>query len=221
MMEINSLKAHPTLFGISDPDPIKERILQYALIRFLDAGFHSVSVDIFTSELNMSKKTFYRVFDSKNDLVRQLLLRVVTNIGSRVKELLETDRPFVEKIELLMSLLANQIRRLNKPLMQDLMRYLPSVWEEVQTLRRKRVLEVFANLIAQGKSSGHIRPEVNTRIFLLTFVGAVEAVLTPAVLAEEAFSGEEVVICILSTFFHGILTEEASKELRTRHIQST
>ena len=79
-------------------------------------------------------------------------------------------------------------------------------------------MEVFSRLITEGKSSGHIRPELNTRIFLLSYIGALEAVLTPAVLVDEAFSGEDVVVCILSTFFHGILTEQASKELRTLHV---
>ena len=48
--------------------------MQYALIRFLDAGFRRVSVDELTSDLAMSKRTFYRIFDSKEDLVGQLAL---------------------------------------------------------------------------------------------------------------------------------------------------
>jgi AcrR family transcriptional regulator len=211
----------PTLLGDADPNPTKERIMQYAVIRFFDAGFQNVSINQLTSELGMSKKTFYRVFESKDDLVRQLVLRMVANIARRAQAIIDAERPFVQKIEALMDHLAEQIRRLNRPLMQELLRYQPALWDEVQSFRRKRVMEVFSALIAEGKASGRIRPELNTRIFLLTFIGAVEAVLTPTVLADEAFSGDEVVVGMLSTFFHGILTEKAGNELRSFHTTST
>ena len=54
-------------------DDAKSRILLAARERMLRVGYTRLSVDDLVSDLGMSKKTFYRIFRSKEDLLVQIL----------------------------------------------------------------------------------------------------------------------------------------------------
>lgn len=205
-----------------DPDvaSVRERVIGNAVRRFRVEGFARVTVDDLCTDLAMSKKTFYKIFASKDALVEAIVDRFMGEVERGVGSTIYSDLPFVEKVDRMMVFMGETFRRIDRLLFQDIQRHLPHVWERIQVFRRERVLKNFADLIAEGKRLGTIRPQVNPRVFLLAYIGAIESVLVPDVLTDESFSGEEALRSILTIFFNGVLTEDASRllsELRQRH----
>ena len=69
---------------MSEDEITKEKIFSVCEERFFREGFASVSVDEISTNLAMSKKTFYKHFASKEDLVQQIMERFMGTVRSHV-----------------------------------------------------------------------------------------------------------------------------------------
>jgi len=193
----------------------KERILLAAKDRFLRDGFAGASVDDLVEELSISKKTFYKCFESKDDLLAEIVELIIRELDLGFQAILSSDESFVEKLDALMMFVGRQIGRIVRPFMFDLQRHAPHLWRRVLEFRRSRMAVNIQSLFQEGIRGGYIRQEINTRILLLAFVGTVESIMIPSLLANESFSADEAMRSILRIYFHGILTDDAGKQLRT------
>ena len=199
---------------MSARNPVKQRILSFATEKFLREGFSKVTVEEIAGDLLISKKTFYKFFDGKEDLVLQVVAGIMSGMKTRFARIVESEEDFVEKLSVVMALLAHEVSRFGRPFQVDLQRHAPEIWMRVENFRRQRITQYFSRLLAQGVTEGYVRKEINQRIFLLSYLGAVERIVRPSVLIEESFSIREALHGILSVFFEGILTKEARQRLQ-------
>jgi AcrR family transcriptional regulator len=204
----------------SDTADAKNRILDHAFELFRLSGFAHVSVEEITSGVGMSKKTFYKYFMSKHDLIHQIVDRIIGELHLRIRAIVESDQPFLLKLHLLTSFIAARFKTLSAPLLRDIQIHSPESWTHIQDFRREKILTLWGALIEQGKREGLIRPEINSRLFVLSLLGMVEHVVDPAVLANESFSTEEAVQGIIRILSRGILTEQAVSQLESLHVTS-
>jgi AcrR family transcriptional regulator len=56
-----------------DPEAVRGRIVQAAHDRFLEEGFHRMTMDELAAELGMSKRTLYRHFRGKIEVLDAVL----------------------------------------------------------------------------------------------------------------------------------------------------
>ena len=161
----------------------------------------------------MSKKTFYKCFESKEDLLFQLVKRITGEIASRLEGIQHSDQPFVHKLHALITLVHSQFRKFSTPLLRDIQIYAPGTWDYIQEFRRNKILTVWSGLIEQGKREGYIRGNINSRLLLLSLIGLVEAVVNPTTLSNESFSTDEAIQGIMGMIFLGILTDDAKQQL--------
>jgi TetR/AcrR family transcriptional regulator, cholesterol catabolism regulator len=192
---------------------VKGRILDHAVFLFKESGFSKVTVEDITSGLGMSKKTFYKCFESKEDLLFQLVRRITGEIASRLEGIQGSDQPFVQKLHALITLVHSQFRKFSTPLLRDIQIYAPGTWDYIQEFRRNKILTVWSGLIEQGKHEGYIRGDINSRLLLLSLIGLVEAVVNPTTLSNESFSTDEAIQGIMGMIFLGILTDDAKQQL--------
>jgi AcrR family transcriptional regulator len=201
-------------------DPAKARIIEYARTRFFDDGFARVPVDEITSQLGMSKKTFYRYFDRKEDLVQAIVERMLADAGMRVQEIAGMDAPFPEKLDALVRLVGDVFKTISKSLLRDLQVHMPETWAHIQSFRRERIMSTWTALFDEGKRTGYVRQEINQRVFLLAIYSTIEGIINPTVLANESFSADEALQSIVTMFLAGILTPEAAETLHSLHHHS-
>lgn len=203
------------------PDSTKKRILDSSLQRFLREGYVRVSVEDIALELGMSKKTFYKHFPSKDELIREVIESMLADLHARVRTIIESDNTFLERLEMLVSFLGRQVGWLALPMMRDVQRHLPHIWKVVEQFRRERISNDFQKLLRQGIEEGLIRSDVNVELFLIAFTGAVEAVMNPSFLSNQPFSGDQGLRSIMTLFFRGILTDSASVSFATLQNKKT
>jgi AcrR family transcriptional regulator len=194
-------------------EDVRERIIRAASDRFTEEGFSSVPVEEIAAALGMSKKTFYKHFTSKEELLLVVTERILEGIHRQFVAIVEQDTPFLEKLEALVTFLGEKLTRLSRPMMRDLQRHSPLIWARVQQFRRERISNDFKGLLLRGADEGFVRKDVDIDLFLLAFIGAVEAVVNPAVLAGQSLSVREVVRSIMTVFLRGILTGGAGDAL--------
>jgi AcrR family transcriptional regulator len=184
----------------------RERILGYVERRIGSRGLAGLSVEEVATALGMSKKTFYKVFPTKESMLEELMGRIVGELGGKIDAVVLTPRNFVEKIHGLMTLLGTVYGRLAIPLTEDLYRLAPGVWGRVEDFRARKIQAVFTALLEQGVAEGYVEQDVNRTVFLLAFLAAVRAVINPRVLAEHPISSVDAIQQMLRIFFAGIMT---------------
>jgi len=197
---------------VQEMNDIRERIIAAASERFMEEGFSNVPVGEIAAGLGISKKTFYKHFRSKDEILRLVIDRLLDGIRSQFRSIVEMDTSFPEKLDALMTFLGEKLSRLSRPMMRDLQRHSPRMWDRVQEFRRERISNDFRGLLHRGVAEGFVRSDVDIDLFLLVFIGAVEAVVNPAVLAEQPLSVREIIRSIMTVLIRGILTGSAAEE---------
>lgn len=185
----------------------KQRILEAVRDRILAEGFSRLSVDQIAAMFGMSKKTFYKFFPTKEDLINQVAERIMAEGRINMSKISGSDRDFIYKLHELMSFVALQSTRISKALQNDVERYAPDLWKRIEDFRTHRISDVFSHLVEQGMKEGYVRSDVNKRVFLLVVLGSIRNVVNPTVLSQESFSAHEAIENVLNLFFTGILTE--------------
>ena len=197
---------------MSEDEITKEKIFSACQDRFVREGFASISVDEIATDLAMSKKTFYKHFASKEDLVQQIMERFMGTIRSHVEHTLLSDKSAIEKLSEVFTMIATNASRLAPAFGRDIQRRLPHLWKHIEDFRRQRISDVFTRLNRQGVEEGTMRAEMNERLFLMCILAAIDRIMQPEVLANESFSVGGAIQEIIGIFFKGALTQKGREQ---------
>jgi AcrR family transcriptional regulator len=201
-----------SVLPMSEEEIVKEKIFGVCRERFLREGFAHLTVDELAADLGISKKTYYKHFASKEDLVQRILDRTMATIRGKVEQILIGDASAVEKFTRIIRLIATEASQLLPAFGRDIQKRMPHLWKEIEEFRRERISEIFARLTVQGVKEGTMREDLNPRMFLLCILGSIERIVQPQVLAHESFSVGDAVNGILGIFFQGGLTETGRQQ---------
>lgn len=202
-----------------EENEIKERILHQAGEMFLQFGFSRVTMEEIAVELGMSKKTLYRFFLGKEQLLKEMVTGMRCKLEDYVQELWENNEmPFLEKLKNLMNYIGNQSTAFRGPLAHDLQKNFPMLWEEINESRKTHSLQKFNLLINEGIEKGVFRKDIDQQIIVLLYMNAIQGILSPDVLSQLPFTANQVFEFIIRVFLEGIFTEEGRhKYLSIQH----
>jgi AcrR family transcriptional regulator len=195
------------------------RIIEAATDRFMDAGLYKVTMDEIASDLRMSKKTVYKFFPSKEDLLKAIVHTMLRRVESEVQSITSSEIPFEEKFISILTLVGKILRRLSRPFMTDLQRFAPGLWKEIETFRREKVFSKIQQIFRQAKKEGVFREDLDSDLFFLVLTTAMQGIMNPQVLSQQPFSAEEAFKGIFRILYEGALTEEA--RIRFQQITSS
>ena len=187
----------------------RERIILAVREMVMVEGLAGLSVDEVARRLGMSKKTLYGIFRSKDELVAAVIERTLAEVRANIMRIMRAPTDFPGKLQEFLGYLSLQAARLGMPMQRDLHRLPPAVIERILRFRRERITGTLSRLVHEGIAQGFVRPDLDPQIAVLAYLGAVERVVDPAVLANEAFSATQAARGIMTIFFKGILTPEA------------
>ena len=107
-MEIIEVKA-------AEKDEImRQKIIETAKEEFMQYGFHRISMDDIAEKLSMSKKTLYRYFTGKDDLIRTVMMghmRCFDEISAMISEK-RAESEFINKMVEISSKIAELVSRM-------------------------------------------------------------------------------------------------------------
>lgn len=199
----------------------KDRIIEHAENRFLGSGFNKVTLDELSNELGISKKTMYKFFPSKEDLVTTMLRMVMRRVERNVTMICQSNKPVTRRLAELMLFIGTLAGRISRAFQMDIQRFAPSLWKELDNFRQEMILTRVAALICEAKEQKKFRDDVNDEVVVMMFTNAVQSIVNPEVLSKHSFSPKEAMYTIFHVIFEGSLTEEARKEFLEYEITIT
>jgi AcrR family transcriptional regulator len=197
---------------MTDTLELRERILECAASEFLSRGFSKVTIDEIASKLGISKKTLYKFYRSKEELLRASLHSMMRSAGWELERIISSERPFVEKLATAMITMGRYISRFNRESIVDLQRFAPALWKELDKFRQQHIVSRLVTMIGQARDEKIFRPEVNEQVLINMLVSSIQGVVNPEVLSRHSFSAEEAASSIFTVIFEGALTDSARNE---------
>ncbi|MCL6447893.1 MAG: TetR/AcrR family transcriptional regulator [Armatimonadetes bacterium] len=178
---------------------IADALKELASIR----GFYGVTVDELAARAGISKRTIYRYFNSKEEIIALVVEDLLLSLEEKVQEALESSNNPVEKITNVIKLIPKSSNLLSPLVLHDLQKHYPHLWEKVEQFRAGKIQQTFENLLANDEQ-GFFR-KVNPRVFTTALISSVRAVVNPAFIMENNLSPEETVESLFSIFLYGVV----------------
>ena len=192
---------------------VRQRILREVRDLFFRYGFSRVTMDEIADSLGMSKKTLYRHFPGKEDLLEAATTDHLDECDAELKAIcLRKDLSPLERLKLTMSYCNTLFNAMSEALVHDLRRNAPEIWKRVEERRQENIATDFGALIKEGRQKGQFRKDVDERLFILIYSHVVRDILNPETLSSLPFKPSVVYDAICKTLFEGLLTDKARAE---------
>lgn len=166
-------------------------------------GFSRVTVDDLASHTGMSKRTIYRYFRSKEEIINSVLDDFMSATSQSVQQALDSSANPVEKIVKVIKVITENIKFIQTSALYDLQKYYPNLWEKIEQFRAERINRIFINLLSNDEHNCFRK--VNPKIFTTALMASARAVANPAFITENNLTLEETVQSLFTIFLYGIV----------------
>lgn len=190
---------------------MQDKIIEQIEEKFFKEGFYKTTMDEVAADLGMSKKTIYKFFPSKDDLINAIAKRFMNGMKNKIVPALNSDKNAIEKLGELISILASASQKVNPKRMDELRKYFPDLWIEIDKFRTKMMFENITKVIDQGKTEG-LFLDYPTVIIMNVLVGSIRYVVNPEFIVNNSFSIIEAAQYSFKIIIGGILTEKGKKQ---------
>lgn len=184
------------------------RILATARELLLRDRYSGLTMGGLAFALGMSKKTLYVHFASKDAIVSAIIEATGATIRRQVGALLAGPEGFPAKLEGLLAIVAAQFGPLTPEFLQDLQRYAPHLYGEIDALKERNIRTLFARLLAIGVEQGMVRADIDPALMVEYWLQIIKGVHDPAVLARTDLTPRAAFEKAVDLFLTGILTPE-------------
>ena len=193
------------------PDPERQKILDYAGEKFLREGFYKISMDSLANEIRISKKTIYKHFSSKDELVEKIAEQIMQTISGRIETVIKSELNALGKALKLFEIMGDVTLKLTDKWVQDVKLHHPDLWKKIDGFRTKRAYTALSDIIKQGQEEGCIIKKP-AELMITLFVSAIRSIVNPDFLYYHKFNYKEAFVHSFEILFNGILTSKGKKE---------
>jgi AcrR family transcriptional regulator len=185
----------------------KEKILVVADKLFRENGMYKTSMDELAALLQISKKTIYKYFPSKECLVKEITKYWLKGSTKRIDKIVQSKTDVVTKFVLLLEDYSCELSTVSDKWIQDFQIHYPEIWKTVDLFRAEKIFHYARKLFAQGYKEKFII-NIPAEIVITSHIAAIAAVANPKFILENNFSMNEALKYLFEMQLNGILTEK-------------
>lgn len=185
----------------------KEQIITAMAELSSTRGFYRVTMDQLASHAGVSKRTIYRHFRSKDEIVEALLNRFMNQITVKIEQTISFATKPAEIFSGMVSLLVQYgCSMLNPMVLDDLRRHYPGLWKKIERFRAEKIQHHILKVLTE-KYKGKGMREIDSRILGTAFGASVQAVVNPEFILNNGLTFEDTVKQLLGIFMYGIIDD--------------
>ena len=173
---------------------INQRIITALRQLIAEKGFKGWTMDELAACAHISKRTLYRYYPSKEDLITIVIDDFLATMGSQADQLMASAAPPQQVVRTLLFRLMDQGKFIIGPRsLEDLRSIYPHLWEKIDQFRMTKIREMINYIIAQNSSSSIAT--LYPRIIAAAMTASIQAVINPSFILDnnltfEAASGQ-------------------------------
>ena len=191
-------------------DLIRERLLLTAMQEFMQYGFSGISMDDLAIRMGMSKKTLYKYYPSKEELVKAVLEVRKQRVGE-LMSFIETKVPkhaFGEKIIQVSQKVAESLSDVQPHVMYDLKKSFPLIFEDFDAFKKASIVKGFTSALNEGRASGVFRDDIPIELAVHMHLTLISSMMNPEYLSSQKYTPLQVFNMILRCTMEGLCTNK-------------
>lgn len=193
----------------------KKRILNFAYDKFIRFGFYKTSMDEIAADLQVSKKTIYKYFSNKENLVEESIDSMLLRSDRIVSEIVNGRKDVIEKFVALLEFYSNEVSVVSEKWIKDLQVHAPEFWKKIDEFRHKKIYTVAEKLLRQGRKEKYVAP-YPPKLIMASFAASIREIVNPSFLIENKYSMKEAIHYVFDIQMNGILTDEGRIKYKNR-----
>jgi AcrR family transcriptional regulator len=196
---------------------IKQRITEKARDWFFQFGFSKVTMDELATELGMSKKTLYKYFTSKEQLLWEIYKITTDDFKSSAENIYADEKTdFVDKLALVLQKNCSTTSQWSKTFLADIQKHARDIWEEVEKFRQDSIMGRFGKFFSEGVANGFFRNDIDQNLTLIIYTRMIQGIINPDVLSQIPYSAAQVYDAIIKIVYEGVLTDAGREKYRAK-----
>ncbi|TPE45617.1 TetR/AcrR family transcriptional regulator [Pontibacter mangrovi] len=195
------------------------RILKSSFELFRKRGFKSVSMDDIAQHLAMSKKTLYKWFRNKDQVVHDATQNYLQNVQSECECQLTQAGNAVEELFQIMALTKQVFSEMHPSIFYDLRKYHPDSWALWKQHKNSFMLGKVKANIARGMREGLFRNDLDVEVTARMRLALIELPFNAEVYPPHEFNVRQVQLAVLEHYMLGMATLKGHKLInKYKHI---
>ena len=138
-----------------------ERILEKSNELFLNLGFKSVTMDEIATSLGVSKKTIYKYYKNKTELVAAVTHHMVDTICSGVDSIRELERNPIVELFSIKRLITEHLKDEKSSPHYQLQKYYPKIYDALKEKQFHVMQSCVINNLKKGIDTGFYRENID------------------------------------------------------------
>ena len=183
---------------------MKEKILDATAELILQYGLKKFTVDEIATKLQISKKTIYKYFKSKEDIIREYFDVVIKSDKDGILSILSGNDDWNKKMHAIVY--SNHQYRLTIFMQMEAKQFYPEIWSKIEDLKQFKMNAV-NSLIQEGINSGVFKPNIHYAVLLKMLEKISDMFIDYDFLLENHINTREALDEALKIIFEGILKE--------------
>ncbi|MFC2125461.1 TetR/AcrR family transcriptional regulator [Bacteroidota bacterium] len=197
---------------------LKVDILKKSRELFYKNGYSKVTVDEIALGLGISKKTIYKYYSGKQQILEMIFFEFKKVLSGEVSAVLDnTDLSYPEKLKQMMMRVAVALSGMSPVFFVDIQDNFPDLWDQINRYKQDAAFLRFNRLIDEGINKGYIKEGINKNMVVALYASAINNLLDPHFLyqlPDKIKEGipqypAEIFDHALHIIYEGILTDDA------------
>lgn len=193
-----------------------KKILEEAEKVFHKYGIRSVSMDDICKELGISKKTIYRYFKNKEDVVNQVVDEDIKRHTSHVQNFMKKKFNAIDELFEISKIICTRLKEINPAFSFDLNKYYPELFNRQIEYKRDLIHKSIKKNIRHGIKEGFYREDLNVELVARLYIQKLEFVHDPACYSSKDISFSRVFKVMFENHIRGISNQKGIKYLEQK-----
>jgi len=184
---------------------MKDNILNVVAKLIVKYGLKKFTVDEIASELHISKKTIYRFFKGKDEMIREYFETNIASDKNSVLIVYNSKQDVFSKINNIVH--SNHRYRIPINVLEETQKFYPDEWEKIQELKSFK-LEILTNLLEDAKREGILQNDINFVVLSSMLARVSDMFIDADFLSKNNLKATEAIDDTLNIIFNGIIKKK-------------
>ena len=195
-------------------DKKKLDIIERSSLIYLKYGIKSVTMDDLANHLGISKKTIYKYFEDKNDLIVTMIKRTLEFEEKMCFKIQGHTENALEALIQISRMVVERINNVNPAIFFDLKKHHSEAWQILENHKWNFVLSAISKNIDRGIEEKYYRDDLNVEIIARLYVSTFDTIMNTDVYKWPEFQFQELFKEIMRFQFHGLVNENGKNYLK-------
>ena len=195
-------------------------ILEEGFEEIADIGVRSFTIDSFSKRIKMSKKTIYKFFPTKENLICAIMHFIFNRINSAFKEVMHGEpNPAVQFIKI-METIAKFAGRTPVNKVSELKSLYPEIWKEIESFRLSHQ-DDFYTILRNAQKQRLARDDINMKSAAIVYINTINSTFQPEFFLKNDLPIRETIRGFVQVVARGIFTPAGLEAIKKYHEQNT